>query len=719
MFLNRNYFKKNNVTFKTGDTFLVNNGVRRDFSSITACYQSSIEHLCNGVYEGHLQILKLSFVDQQGVETYEVDSNHKESYGKLQILTLSVGQWRQKQLEKQYDRNKKLVFPILSTQTSIQLDKNMISLNGVEVKALYLNSKGDNPYIEFDLGQSQKCFATGSISDVMSFIHFASQIMPIGTKSPAKIKKYLNFAFYGSVISLGLNGWFNFYSTNKIIDAMSVFSGIILSVWLIVCPFFLLVKRSNAKKMANTRKLSIVPHLEKLIGGEDDKAFTETTTVTLSATKKIYLVDDCAKAFRKILEEEGWQLTGQCGQAGAFVWFTDYDVTRGGGHFKISTIDHYASITYSIVLSKEQFAYFLPKFVKNNICYTTFDDVWEYETRCSLFEKIKKGKELKFEIFSESSSPLSQRYKTEFKDLDGKVYNSSEQYTMACKARLFADIVAFEKIMTETDVARVKQLGRGVTNFNQDIWDANKVNIIRKANKLKFHADSTFRQALMATKDRIIVEANPNDLVYSAGLSPDDKDLENPLMWKGENILGFVLMNIREQISYNCKLREEENLQYTSPILSTPDNLQLEVSLHYPYIIFSEIIDSEDKGEITRLHDVSRHEVVNFHGFQIQFEENGNSIICHENDEKYEVFQEHLHLLTSQNRAEMFAILRQISTIINNKQVNHVYPNTMAIGGKNNDVALFLKNLTINLFDYDLIYHHCEHRSEEISVYKA
>ena len=32
------------------------------------------------------------------------------------------------------------------------------------------------------------------------------------------------------------------------------------------------------------------------------------------------------------------------------------------------------------------------------------------------------------------------------------------------------------------------------------------------------------------------------------GLAEDDANIENPLMWKGKNLLGFALMNVRRQL---------------------------------------------------------------------------------------------------------------------------------------------------------------------------
>lgn len=175
-------------------------------------------------------------------------------------------------------------------------------------------------------------------------------------------------------------------------------------------------------------------------------------------------------------------------------------------------------------------------------------------TRFSLIEKINNGEAVEFEIFSDVNSSLSQWYDSEFEDENGIRYHSAEQYMMAAKARLFEDSESLKEIMAELDIAKVKELGRQVQNFNQELYDSNKIQIIHKANQLKFEQNSKIREALLKTANYVIVEANPNDTVYTCGLKEDDENITYPDKWLGENILGFVLMDIRS--GFTCKKEE-------------------------------------------------------------------------------------------------------------------------------------------------------------------
>lgn len=52
----------------------------------------------------------------------------------------------------------------------------------------------------------------------------------------------------------------------------------------------------------------------------------------------------------------------------------------------------------------------------------------------------------------------------------------------------------------------------------------------------------------MSTNERVIVEASPVDPIWGIGMASDDKDCNNPENWKGLNLLGFALMEVRDEL---------------------------------------------------------------------------------------------------------------------------------------------------------------------------
>jgi ribA/ribD-fused uncharacterized protein len=50
----------------------------------------------------------------------------------------------------------------------------------------------------------------------------------------------------------------------------------------------------------------------------------------------------------------------------------------------------------------------------------------------------------------------------------------------------------------------------------------------------------------LSTEDKVIVEASPYDKIWGIAMLESDKNSGNPLLWNGENILGFALMEVRD-----------------------------------------------------------------------------------------------------------------------------------------------------------------------------
>ncbi len=146
-----------------------------------------------------------------------------------------------------------------------------------------------------------------------------------------------------------------------------------------------------------------------------------------------------------------------------------------------------------------------------------------------------------------TKSCLSQWYPCKFNS-NGIEYNCAEQYMMSEKAKLFKDDKMYQLILKETSQKKIKGYGRKIKNFNSEEWDKNKINIVVQGNILKFSQNEDLKQFLIETGDKILVEASPTDRIWGIGLDQYDPDSRNPLKWKGENLLGFSLMKVRDII---------------------------------------------------------------------------------------------------------------------------------------------------------------------------
>ena len=119
---------------------------------------------------------------------------------------------------------------------------------------------------------------------------------------------------------------------------------------------------------------------------------------------------------------------------------------------------------------------------------------------------------------------------------------------MAEKARLFGDSEAENKILQAGSPAAAKAIGRNVRGFVEEIWDKERHEIVVRASYSKFDQNDALKQFLLGTKKRVLVEASPKDRIWGIGLSEQDPRAENPLQWRGHNLLGFALMEARARL---------------------------------------------------------------------------------------------------------------------------------------------------------------------------
>jgi ribA/ribD-fused uncharacterized protein len=132
--------------------------------------------------------------------------------------------------------------------------------------------------------------------------------------------------------------------------------------------------------------------------------------------------------------------------------------------------------------------------------------------------------------------------------VDGLLYSCPEQFMMAGKAKLFGDHASFAKIMTEANPRVQKKLGQKVTGFVEKTWLAHRLAIVSAATYAKFTQHPAFKARLLATGDKIIAEASPLDSLWGIGMAVSDPLVRVQKQWRGTNLLGVALMNVRERI---------------------------------------------------------------------------------------------------------------------------------------------------------------------------
>lgn len=167
-------------------------------------------------------------------------------------------------------------------------------------------------------------------------------------------------------------------------------------------------------------------------------------------------------------------------------------------------------------------------------------------------EKFQKKENIEFLFFwghtvkeEITKACFSQWFPFKFEE-EGIEYKTAEHYMMAGKAKLFNDDKILEEILKSETPNQAKSLGRKVKNFDSKIWDEQKYEIVKRANFLKFSQNQKFKDFLLSTNNKILVEASPYDTVWGIGMLETDSKAQNPSLWNGENFLGFALMEVRD-----------------------------------------------------------------------------------------------------------------------------------------------------------------------------
>lgn len=148
---------------------------------------------------------------------------------------------------------------------------------------------------------------------------------------------------------------------------------------------------------------------------------------------------------------------------------------------------------------------------------------------------------------NEENGYLSNWYLSPF-TADGVVFSSMEQYMMYRKAICFDDEPVAKKILATEDVAEIKALGRLVSNYNESYWNGVRQIVVYEGLFAKFSQNDNLKEQLKATGNAILAECAVKDRIWGVGLSMKDADRLDREKWKGENLLGYALMMVRERL---------------------------------------------------------------------------------------------------------------------------------------------------------------------------
>jgi len=157
--------------------------------------------------------------------------------------------------------------------------------------------------------------------------------------------------------------------------------------------------------------------------------------------------------------------------------------------------------------------------------------------------KIKNIRETETHIYF-WNSVFSNFYHINF-NYKGFNFKNSEQAFMWEKAKFFNDDYTADLILLSTVPYQAKKLGRQVKNYNDEMWSDVRYKFMYEINIAKWRK---MEDLILSTGDKILVEASPFDKIWGVGLGENDNKILDDNNWKGLNLLGEVLMDVRRKI---------------------------------------------------------------------------------------------------------------------------------------------------------------------------
>lgn len=127
----------------------------------------------------------------------------------------------------------------------------------------------------------------------------------------------------------------------------------------------------------------------------------------------------------------------------------------------------------------------------------------------------------------------------------------TEQAFMWAKAKTFGDEDIAKAILSEkSDPMTCKSLGRAVSGYDDKTWDKVRYGFMHDVNYAKYTQDLVLKAKLLDPKfnGKTFVEASPTDRIWGIGLAQDNKNADNEKKWRGQNLLGKAITQVRNEI---------------------------------------------------------------------------------------------------------------------------------------------------------------------------
>ena len=161
--------------------------------------------------------------------------------------------------------------------------------------------------------------------------------------------------------------------------------------------------------------------------------------------------------------------------------------------------------------------------------------------------------------------------------LDGIDFKSSEHAYQWRLAKYFGRDDLAQDILEAPTPGRAKELTSQIQKHLNGSWHEHKLNVMKEILMSKAESCKEFRDALIESRDKKLVETVKSDRFWSCGLTPLEAQTTKPLYYPGENHLGRLLELVRDHLINQTKddnsKHDEQSMPVTSPTMERSNSL--------------------------------------------------------------------------------------------------------------------------------------------------
>ena len=108
-----------------------------------------------------------------------------------------------------------------------------------------------------------------------------------------------------------------------------------------------------------------------------------------------------------------------------------------------------------------------------------------------------------------------------------------------------------ERIMLTSDPQKCNKIGMlPLKDFDSFLWDRQSRIIVKRGVKAKLSQNIILRNNLLETQNALIALCSPSDNKWGIGIGIDDPDYKRVDNWTGQNWLGTILMEVRDELRH-------------------------------------------------------------------------------------------------------------------------------------------------------------------------